>query len=69
MKIEIVKNIDDVEVFIKLIDELICGSKSYEILKKMFWHVNIFQETKSFVPKFILFSRFLLYRQRTYSLF
>ena len=41
MKIEIIKSIDDIETFIKLIDELICGTKSYEILKKLFWHVNI----------------------------
>jgi hypothetical protein len=45
MKIEIIKSIDDIETFIKLIDELICGTKSYEILKKLFWHVNI-KETK-----------------------
>ena len=40
MRIEITKSIDDVNLFMQLTDELICATKSYEILKKIFWAVR-----------------------------
>lgn len=34
------KNVDDVVVFTQLVDELLCATKNYSILKKLFWNVS-----------------------------
>jgi hypothetical protein len=39
MKNELVLNIDDLDIMSKLMDELLCATNNYKIIKRFIWNV------------------------------
>ena len=42
LRLEMVANIDKLDVTSKLVDELLCATNTYSVIKKLFWNVGLF---------------------------